>query len=290
MKTLCRVTFPGCRKLIWLCFFLAQFRTATARQDWIFDIRTGVLYDSNVSNSDRSADVEKDYAWTAMLSAGQGFQLNDDLRLSVFGEMESQVWMTYGGLSNIEPSLTSNLRYRFGLGKNAPWVRLEAKVGYADFNESRRSGWDIEPGVRVGVSLCERVRLEAAYAYEVYDARDVVFESNAHRLSLWGKVEITTSLQVTVGYTYRNGDVTSSALPPRPDIVAISDVREPINTFDETYVAYRFPATTHIGSIAISQALTNSVALQASYEYQYTTHDSLHYVNHVAELAIAVTF
>ena len=144
--------------------------------------------------------------------------------------------------------------------------------------------------MRGGVNLSERIRLEAAYAYEHYDARDVVWESDAHRVSLHGKFEITSSLQMTLGYTYRHGDVTSAAIPPRPDIVAIADVREPINTFDETYMAYRFPASTHIGSIAISQTLTSNIAIQASYEYQYTTHDPLHYINHLVEAAIAVSF
>ena len=85
--------------------------------------------------------------------------------------------------------------------------------------------------------------------------------------------------------------MTSAAIPPRPDIKEIAaDLDEPIHTFDEEYTAYRFEASTHTGSIAISQALTNSIALQASYEYRYTTHDPLHYINHVAELALAVSF
>ncbi len=275
--------------LVIVCL-IACVQSAWAKQDWIFDIRSGVLYNSNVSNSDRSADVEQDEAWRSMLSAGQGFQLNDDLRLSVFAEMESEVWLTYSGLTNIRPGLASNLRYRFGLGKDAPWIRLETKFDYADFNEARRSGWDVQPGLRAGVSLTERIRLEAGYEYEHFDARDAVFQADGHSLSLRGKIDLTSSTQLVIGYTYRHGDVTSAAIPPRPDIVKIADVREPIDTFDETYIAYRFEASTHAGTIAINQALTHSIALQASYEYRYTTHDPLHYINHVAELAVAISF
>nr|MDQ6913101.1 hypothetical protein [Verrucomicrobiota bacterium] len=150
-----------------------------------------------------------------VLSAGQGFQLNDDLRLSIFAEMDSEVWRTYVGLTNTRPGLSTNLRYRFGLGKDAPWIRLESKLDYVDFNEARRSGWDVRPGLRGGVSLTERVRLEAAYEYEHFDARDVVFQHDGHTVAFHGKIDLTASTRLVIGYTYRHGDVTSAATPPR---------------------------------------------------------------------------
>ena len=73
---------------------VALVNAASAQRDWIFDVRTGVLYDSNVSRSNRSADVLDDAAWRSVIAAGQGFQLTDDLRLGVFGELESHVWAT----------------------------------------------------------------------------------------------------------------------------------------------------------------------------------------------------
>ena len=171
------------RRFFRLLLALVCLQTASARQDWIFDFRSGFLYNSNVSNSDRSADIEQDEAWRTVLSAGQGFQLTDDLRLSLFAEVDSEVWRTYAGLTNVRPSLTSSLRYRFGLGKDAPWLRLETKFGYADFNEARRSGWDVRPALRGGVSLSERIRLEAGYEYQSFDARDIIFQHHGHTCS-----------------------------------------------------------------------------------------------------------
>jgi hypothetical protein len=261
-----------------------------ARATWTFDIRTGVLYDSNVSHSDRAADVEQDFAWHSLLAAGQSFQLTDDLRLTIFGELESNVWATYHGLSNVRPGVAPALRYRFGLGKNAPWIRFEPNISYADFAEARRSGWDIRPSIRGGFSPAEHFFVEGAYEYEHFDARDAVFRLDGHTLSLRGRVELTASTTLALGYSYRYGDVTSSALPPRLDLIRIADVRELIDTFDEVYTAYRFPASTHTGSISITQALGHSIALQASYHYQHTAHDSLRYINHVAELGVGISF
>jgi hypothetical protein len=265
-------------------------QTVAVRGDWIFDIRSGGLYDSNVSRSDRSEDVLDDAAWRSTIAAGQGFQLTDDLRLGVSGEVESHVWGTYDGLNNLRPGLVANLRYRFGLGKSAPWVRLETNVAYADFAESRRSGWDFRPRLRAGVRPADRFTLEAAYAFGHFAARDVIFDQESHSGSLRGTFEITSSMQVAVGYTYRYGDVNSYAVPPRPDIARIAKVLGPINTFDTPYIAYRFSATTHISSVAISQSLSSFAALQASYEWQNTRKDFLQYTNHVAELAVALSF
>jgi opacity protein-like surface antigen len=271
-------------------FLLSSAGIALARQDWIFDIRSGVLYDSNVSHSDRSRDVEADFAWRSLLTAGQGFQLTDDLRLGVFGTVEGQLWWTYNGLSNVQPGVDANLRYRFGLGRTAPWIRLGTKLEYADFQEARRSGLQLRPVISGGVSLTERIRLDASYEYERFDARDAVFERDAHSVSLHATFDVTSSTQLTAGYTYRHGDVTASAVPPRPDIVAIADVRELIDTFDEPYMAYRFPASTHAASIGLSQALSDFAALQATYQFQHTSHESLTYTNHIAEVALAFSF
>lgn len=286
----CLLTVKEKWRTIVLLFAFWLLQLAPVRANWIFDLRTGVLYDSNLSRSNRAADRLDDAAWHSSLSVGRGFQLSDDLRASVFGEWESHVWGTYEGLNNVRPGLAANLRQRFGLGKNAPWVRLETKLAYADFAEGRRSGWDFQPGLRAGVNVAERFALEAGYLYSLFAARDVIFDGAAHRASVRGKFELSSSTQIAVGYTYRDGDVNSHAVPPRPDIVAIAKAFGPVDTFDTPYVAYRFEAVTHSVSLDLSHALNGVAALQASYEWQHTRRDSLQYTNHVAELAVALSF
>ncbi|MDQ3120081.1 MAG: hypothetical protein M3Q89_11030 [Verrucomicrobiota bacterium] len=277
-------------KFLLLLVAVTLLPTLPARGNWVFDLRSGGLYDSNVSRSNRSEDVLDDAAWRTVITAGQGIQLTDDVRLGVFAEVESHVWATYDGLNNLRPGLGANLRYRFGLGKNAPWIRAETKASYADFAEARRSGWEVRPGIRGGLRLTERFALEAAYEYEHFAARDVRFDQEAHAASLRGTLAITSSMQIAVGYKFRHGDVNSYAVPPRPDIVKISKDFGPIDTFDTPYIAYRLAASTHSSSVAISQALGNFAALQLSYEWQHTARESLRYTNHLAELAVALSF
>jgi hypothetical protein len=273
-----------------LIAFVALANAASAQSNWIFDARAGVLYDSNVSRSNLSRDVLDDAAWKSLIAAGQSFQLTDDLRLGVFGELESHVWATYDGLNSVSPGFAPHLRYRFGLGKNAPWVRVETKLAYFGSSEARRTGWEIPSAIRAGLSVSERLSLEGAYRYRHFDARDVRFDQDSHGVSLRGRFEVTSSTQVALGYTYRSGDVNSHAVPPRPDIVAIAREFGPVDTFDTPYVAYRFSATTHSAAVGINHALNSVAAVQASYEWQRTTHETLQYTNHVAELGIALTF
>jgi len=276
-----------------MCFALLLFTnvaTTYAGKEWIFDLRTGVLYDSNVSHSDRDSDRKEDFAWRSVLSAGQGFQLTDDLRLAVSGKLEGQWWASYEGLSNVRPGVDANLRSRFGLGKDAPWIRLGTRLAYGGFVEARRSGFDARPTLSAGFSATERLRFDAAYEYQRFDARDEVFELEAHSVSAHATFAITSSLEAVAGYTYRDGDVTASAVPPRPDIVAIADVRIPIDTFDEPLMAYRFAASSHVASVGINQAISTSAAIQATYEFQHTSHESLTYTNHIAEVSLAFSF
>jgi hypothetical protein len=136
-----------------------------ARAEWGFDMETGGFYDSNLSNSDRASDREYDLAWKTDLRIGNGFQLSRDLRLSVAADLRSAVWDHYDGFNEISPGALAGLRYRFGLGRQAPWILLEERIGYDRFHETVRSGWDESLRLRCGIAISERIALEAAYIF-----------------------------------------------------------------------------------------------------------------------------
>jgi len=92
-----------------------------ARADLRFDAETGAVYDSNLSNSDRGADMKDDWTWQSDLQAGNGFQLARDLRLNFAAELREQVWARFDAFNNVAPGGTAMLRYRFGLGPLGKW-------------------------------------------------------------------------------------------------------------------------------------------------------------------------
>src|SRR6266446_5600591 len=55
---------------------------STVRAEWGFEAETGIVYDSNLSNSDRSADVRDDWAWRSDVSVNNSLQLTRDQRLA----------------------------------------------------------------------------------------------------------------------------------------------------------------------------------------------------------------
>src|SRR3954467_9554227 len=102
--------------------------------DWRFEAETGAVCTSNLSNSDRGSDEQPDWAWNTQVRATDGFQLTRDLRLSVSGDLVSHVWHEYNAFNEIAPGLAGLLRYRFGLGSQAPWIALEQSLHYAAFD------------------------------------------------------------------------------------------------------------------------------------------------------------
>src|SRR4051812_43327041 len=255
---------------------------SSARADWRFDAETGAVYDSNLSRSDR--DSEEDWAWKTELRAANGFQLARDLRLNVGADLDGQMWTTYHALSNLDLGSTAGLRYRFGLGRQAPWLVVEDRLGYAWFNEPFRNGWANQFGVRGGMNITERLSFEAGYLFDHFAAQDDFFDISGQNFSLQLTYAVTSALRIAAGYQYRYGDVISYAIPPRPDILGVADAeREDVATFGAypLRTAYSLEASTNSVSVSAAYAVNNYFSVRVSYEYAVTTHDPLQYEDHL---------
>lgn len=104
--------------------------------------------------------------------------------------------------------------------------------------------------------------------------------------------DLTDSLQVGLGYSYRNGDIISYAIPPRPDLLQIAPVRPGVTSFgtNPLYNAYRVGAETHALSVVAGYTLTKYFSIQLGYEYAATSHDPLRYKNHLVEAKVAFVY
>jgi hypothetical protein len=263
-----------------------------ARAEWRLDMETGGFYDSNLSNSDRASDREYDLAWKTDLRIGNGFQLWRDLRLNVAADLHSAVWDHYDAFNEIGAGASAGLRYRFGLGRQAPWILLEERIGYDRFHETVRSGWDESLRLRGGIAISERIALEAAYIFRNFAAPDDFFDEQGHTANARVIVDLTSSLQMAIGYTYREGNVISYAVPPRPDILLLTSQSRPVTTFgtNPLYTAYRLRGQTNAVSVSAGYALTRYLSVQLAYEYAVTSHDPLQYENHLVEAKLAFAY
>jgi hypothetical protein len=262
-----------------------------SRAEWRFEAETGAVYDSNLSNSDRSADVRDDWAWRSAVSANNGQQLTRDLRLNLGADVRGELWDQFGAFNNIGQGLSTGLRYRFGLGRQAPWVSLQDRFGYDRFQDTSQSGYDNVANLRGGVALSNRLALEGGYSLESFVTPDSFYDRQVHRADLRMVFDVTSSLQVVCGYTYREGDVISYAFPPRPNIARFAIERENENDFGlPLRTAYKFPARTHTLSLSVAYQLTRHASVQLGYEYALTTRDPVQYEKHLLEVKIALAY
>ncbi len=133
--------------------------------------------------------------------------------------------------------------------------------------------------------------VEGGYAFESFVAPDDFYDRQVHRGNASIVFDVTSSLQVTAGYIYREGDVISYAVPPRPDIARFSIKRENEDEFGQPLrTAYKLLGRTHALSFSVAYQLTKYASVQVGYEYAVTTHDPLQYENHVVAANIAVAF
>ena len=263
-----------------------------ANADWRLEAETGVTYDSNLSNSDRAADEKEDWSWTSHGMLARGWQLSRDLRLTCAADFRSQVWARFNDLDRLGGGALAALRYRFGLGSGAPWVSLQDRFGYDRYRDTSWSNWNNSVQFRGGIAVSPRVALEAGYEFESRVAPDDFYDIQGHTADARAVFDLAPSWQVALGYRYREGDVISFAVPARPDIFSIAQIRPSVPIFgtNPVYNAYRLRGQTHAVSVDTGYQLTRYMSLQLGYEYAVTAHDPLRYRNHRVQMQIAIAY
>ena len=272
---------------------LCAMTVSHAWAEWRFDAETGAFYNSNLSNADRSSDVRDDWAWKSEVHATDGFQLTRDLRLHVGADLRGELWDRFGSFNEIGFGGLTGLRYRFGLGRQAPWISLENRFGYDRFQDSERSGYDEVIALRGGFAVSERVALEGGYGFESYIVPDTFYDRQDHRATARVFVDPASFLRFAVGYEYREGDVISYATPPRPDIRRLAtEDRDDDATFGSNplFTAYKLLGRTHGLSMSAAWVVNRYASIELDYQYAVTFHDPLQYENHLVAAKVLITY
>lgn len=266
--------------------------TATGRVqgDWIRDLRGEFLFNDNLSNSNRSSDQRDDFAVAGQAHFGRFDEITDHLRLTMTADLDAQAFASYEDFNRLFLGSTASLRYRFGFGAMAPFVRVEASGGYANFEQNLRDGGRYRAGITAGKRITERLAIEASYVFEDIGGQIRVFDQRSNSFALTASFDLTQTTRLTAGYEFRDGEVVSYAVPPRPDIVALANARRTVATFGPPYVAYNLDAVTHSLQIGVSQALTPSISISARYEWQQTSRAQLDYQNNLLRLSVHAAF
>ncbi len=265
--------------------------TDSALADWIRDLRGEVSYDDNLSNSDRDADQRADFAFAGQARLGRFWtNASDALRLTVTGDLDARAFARYQDFNRVLLGSSASLRYRFGLGAMAPFVRIEGGGGYANFEQNLQDGWRYRAALTIGKRMTDRLAIDASYIFENIGGSIRLFDRRSNSFALAASFDLTEKTQLTAFYEFRDGEVVSYAVPPRPDLLALSNANRDVSTFGRIYEAYNLDAMTNTFAFGISQALTQSVSVNVRYEWSETWRDQISYVDNILRLSIHASF
>ena len=262
--------------------------TLAANPDIIAEI-TG-RYESNASNSDRPSDRLADGFLVAAVGLGRSGVWGRDWRWQAGLASEGKLAFRFFELSEIDAGVRFGLEKKFGLGWRAPRLQFDLFPAFRAAGQPGASGFSLMPALAFVWQVTERAGFNISYVPQWFFAQGALFDSAAQETGISGWFDLFPATRLFTGYSFRYGDVVSYATPPRPDLVAIAQVREPTDVFGAERMAYRFDASTQSVQAGVDQALSMHLRLRAMYRFEITTRGSLDYANHIAEIGLRTKF
>ena len=247
---------------------------ATAAASWILDADAGLVYETNVGLAQKSPDKKDDVAFATALSTGWAFPLDDRNIFSLTGDLSGAAYAELHGLSHFAAGLTPAFRTKFGLGREAPWLRLWGSAARLEFQNSVRDGWRYRLGAGVGKRFGDRLTVRLDYTFEdrladhgrvVSRLPGDVFDTTSHTYAARVDVAVTDVLTLFTGYAWRQGDVVSTTRRNTEIFNGSTALtRDPV--FGPDFFAYRIDATVHSLTFGMSLALGERSSVNVSYE------------------------
>jgi hypothetical protein len=243
----------------------ALLGASQARAEWIADAEAAYVFDDNVSNAQLERDVRSDAAFLVRASGGYYFQLSDRTGATLNATLVREEHVRYSGLSHTGFGPSASIRTKLGVGVDAPWVRLSASALRREFDDGDlRTGWLFAVAAAAGVRVQERVglRAEARLERQLADRKEplserfsgAAFDLDSATLSLAADYTVSRATTVSVGYSYRSGDIVSSTLRNAAIFSASEAIaRDP--AFGPDVIAYRLNANSHVFDLRLSHAL-----------------------------------
>lgn len=254
--------------------------------DWIADGGLRMAFNDNLNFAFMAADKKSDFAFTTSASAGQYWQLSDSTSLSVASEFNGNVYTQYDGLNNYSLGAAMALKRKLGLGAYAPWLRLSASASHADYQSAIRSSWFYKGFLTVGKRFDEKwdLRLEYGYLrrlpdntspafnYDNHFFSTAVFDQASHGITLSGVYSYDNTLAFTGSYTFRTGDVFSTASSLTNGIAVDADDAKavvPDDVFGQNQVAYKLSAITQSFTLGLSRAIGTDTSINLDYGHSW---------------------
>jgi hypothetical protein len=225
---------------------------------WNYGYETTVIYDDNVSRAQHSADIERDYLFSASGDVSYTWGLSELMAVTAQGSVQDEEYFDFEKLSNTRIGLTGDFRFQTRIGFTAPSYSTFLRVTEADFETDIRDATTVELGFRATKRLTDIITGTLGLVTSDSSAEGRVFDLK--RTRYFGNIDyrITNRWSAYATLNYIDGDVFSTATGDDLEILNVvtdngrnilTPRAEPDNAFggvENNKIAYRLDAKTTI--------------------------------------------
>jgi len=239
---------------------LVFFPPASAMAEKAFNnLSLAYIYDSNVSRAG-SGYIYNDSILSASIGGNRARALNKRNQLVFSYNLFADRYSTFDKLSRAAADFSVNWRYRASGAFTTPTYGLLARLTGESYASSLRSGMVLEVSGSAQKPLTDRVTMTAIIEMRQRDANNTVFDTSNTSARL--NVDYLLGQRSTLYLTYNriSGDMVLSA----PSGYTGYKTWYPDDAFYGGWWAYRFDATTDVGTLGLNYAFNEKNALDLS--------------------------
>ena len=252
----------------------------SARGEWLVDAAAGASYSSNLTGAASAPDIRPDWFAVVDASAGQFLALSGNDGLTMKANVRGETYDRYKQLNLASIGASAVYRYKFGLGRDVPWMALIANGSYDDYRSDIRRGARFDLRAEAGRRVTEAFDVTAGIAYDrryAPNGESIVPGISGRVFNLIGQ-----SAYFRAGYAFddawllgingsiRRGDVESTSQQGLAVFLASSAITEDPAFNDPELYAYRLRGTTSTLGATLSWALGDQSSLNLNYSYEWT--------------------
>jgi len=263
-----------------LCTAVLATQPIARAAETTFATDIGVFHSSNLTNAQYSPDVRPDSAARFGAEVGQFFAPGATDTVEVAAFARGELYRRYHGLDNAVIGARAEVRHKFGVGYQAPWLRIAAEGTHDDYDDPLRDSNRLLLGAELGARYSEAWDVAMGISYDrrydnhgeslvpgipgtVFDLRG--FGGYARTGYAFNDI-VYGALRLGV----RRGDVESTAQQSMSIFLASTAIAaDPVFGSDDLF-AYRLRGTTWSGSTTASFALDSRASLNLSYADERT--------------------
>ena len=267
----------------WVLPVVCGLHALDASAGWLDEVGVEVRFDDNLTRAQLDQDIKSDTALVVSASAGTGYQLTDNSRLSLTLALSGSAYQRYEGLNNLNAGLDLTYRWKFGLGPYVPELHLSGAATRLEYRDAARDGWLYVGEIGMAKRLSDRAGLRMAYQLEQRKSDSVadrlaglppeiaanVFDLTSQNLSFGGDYSLNSDYVLAAAYTLRHGDIVSTTLRNLPIFLASSAIAA-----DPVFGPERYAYTMHALTRGLSLGVTRVIGRQASVTLGYEHLDS----------------